>query len=102
MENKRRKRIPVSIMLVATVLMLSVAAFTADATAATGSKGKLKIFILAGQSNMVGHRRAHTIATLFNLEGAKDKDLIKLIFKDDAKISKKIFDALIVKASGRN
>ena len=36
MENKRRKRIPVSIMLVATVLMLSVAAFTADATAATG------------------------------------------------------------------
>ena len=25
----------------------------------------LKIFILAGQSNMVGHARAHTIATLY-------------------------------------
>ena len=93
-----RKRIPVSIMLVATVLMLSVAAFTADATAATGSKGKLKIFILAGQSNMVGHCAPHTIATLFNLEGAKDKDLIKLVFKNDAKISKKILDAQIVNA----
>ena len=97
-ENRMRTKTPVSIMLVATVLMLSVAAFTQDATAATDSKGKLKIFILAGQSNMVGHCRAHTIATLFNLEGAKDKDLIKLVFKDDAKISKKILDEQIVNA----
>jgi len=85
-------------MLIATVLMLSVVAFTQDATAAAGSKGKLKIFILAGQSNMVGHCRAHTMATLFNLASPKDKELIKLVFRDDAKISKNVFDEQIVKA----
>jgi hypothetical protein len=94
---KTRKRISVSVMLAAAALVLSLVAFTSDASAAD-SKGKLKIFILAGQSNMVGHCRAHTMATLFNLAGPKDKDLIKLVFKDDAKISKQIFDEQVARA----
>ena len=37
------------------------------------------IFILAGQSNMVGHAKAHTIATLYKSAENKDKELLKLI-----------------------
>lgn len=44
---------------------------------------KLKVFILAGQSNTVGHARAHTTATLFKTGEAKDTQLTKLIFKKD-------------------
>ena len=35
---------------------------------------KLKVFILAGQSNMVGHARAHTIATLYHSVGIDIND----------------------------
>jgi len=63
------------------------------------SKDKpLKVFILAGQSNMVGHSRGHTIATLFNSEGPKDKELTQLVFKKDSKVSKAILDEQLVRA----
>jgi len=62
------------------------------------SDGKLRIFILSGQSNMVGHANAHTMGTLFNADGAKDKELIQLVFKKDAKISKKILDEQLARA----
>lgn len=58
----------------------------------------LKVFILAGQSNMVGHSRGHTIATLFNSDGAKDKELIPLVFKKDSKVSKAMLDEQLVRA----
>lgn len=54
----------------------------------------LKVFILAGQSNMVGHSRGHTMATLFNADGPRDQSLIDLVFGKDAKISKKQFDEI--------
>ena len=44
----------------------------------------LKVFILAGQSNMVGHAHGHTTATLFNPDGAKDKKLIQMVTKSQA------------------
>ena len=47
------------------------------------AKEKLKIFILAGQSNMVGHADAHTIATLFNSGNDRDNSLTKLVFKNE-------------------
>lgn len=50
---------------------------------------KLKVFILAGQSNMVGHARAHTIATLYHSDAARDKKLIALVFKEGSGLSKK-------------
>jgi len=66
--------------------------------AVQASDGKLRIFILAGQSNMVGHANAHTMGTLFNADGPKDKELIQLVFKKDAKISKEILDEQLARA----
>jgi alpha-galactosidase len=66
--------------------------------AVQASDGKLRIFILAGQSNMVGHANAHTMGTLFNADGAKDKELSQLVFKKDAKISKEILDKQLARA----
>ena len=53
---------------------------------------KLKVFILAGQSNMVGHSRGHTMATLLNADGPRDKALTELVFGKDGKLSNKRFD----------
>ena len=52
------------------------------------ANGKLKIFILSGQSNMVGHANPHTIATLYQSDDPRDKELIKLVFASDGPISK--------------
>ena len=59
---------------------------------------KLKIFILAGQSNMVGHADAHTIATLFNSGNDRDNSLTKLVFKNDSGLSKKSLEEQLVRA----
>jgi alpha-galactosidase len=79
-------------------VVVLVALLPSVSNAADASKGKLRIFILAGQSNMVGHANAHTIATLFNPDGAKDKELAQLVFKKDAKISKAILDRQLAQA----
>ena len=58
---------------------------------------KLTIFILAGQSNTVGHARAHTIATLLASDAARDKELVELVFTKSSGISKKTLeDALVL------
>ena len=41
---------------------------------------KLHVFILAGQSNTVGHARAHTIATLYKTDRPEDKALTQMVF----------------------
>ncbi len=53
----------------------------------------LKIFILAGQSNMVGHARAHTIATLYASDKPNDQHLIELVFGDDSQVSRAMLEA---------
>lgn len=46
-----------------------------------GNAGEpLKVFILAGQSNTVGHARAHTIATLLASDQPRDQELVKMVF----------------------
>lgn len=65
------------------------------ATPAAAESKKLKVFILAGQSNTVGHANGHTMATLFNADGPKDEALAKLVFGKDAKISKQRYDEAI-------
>lgn len=60
--------------------------------------GRLKVFILAGQSNMVGHANAHTMGTLFNPDGARDGELIRLVFKEDAKLSGAMLDEQLDRA----
>ncbi len=74
-----------SITLVATASFLLIASqvFAGE---------KLKVFILAGQSNMVGHARAHTIATLFHSDDGRDKRLVELVFGKDSGLSKKTLD----------
>jgi len=79
-------------------MVLVVGLLPALSNAVQASDGKLRIFILAGQSNMVGHANAHTMGTLFNADGAKDKELIQLVFKKDAKISKEILDKQLARA----
>ena len=59
---------------------------------------KLKIFILAGQSNMVGHADAHTMATLFNSGSERDERLTKLVFEKDSGLSKKVLEQQLSRA----
>ncbi|MDG1874374.1 MAG: sialate O-acetylesterase [Mariniblastus sp.] len=47
----------------------------------------LKVFILAGQSNMVGHARAHTIATLYASESVRDQELLKMAIEAKSGVS---------------
>jgi alpha-galactosidase len=56
---------------------------------------KLKVFILAGQSNTVGHARGHTIATLYKNGMTKDKDLVRMVFSNDMS---KGFEEQLIKA----
>ncbi len=56
---------------------------------------KLKVFILAGQSNTVGHARGHTIATLYKNGMTKDKDLVRMVFTKDMS---KEFEEQLIKA----
>lgn len=60
---------------------------------------RLKVFILAGQSNMVGHARAHTIATLIASDDPKDKELLELVFGPDHELSLEMLDQQL--AQGR-
>ncbi|MCP4377929.1 MAG: sialate O-acetylesterase [bacterium] len=90
MSTKKFARCVAVVAVVGLLLVVSNAVQAGD--------GKLKIFILAGQSNMVGHANAHTMGTLFKADGAKDKELIQLVFKKDAKVSKKILDQQIARA----
>jgi alpha-galactosidase len=52
----------------------------------------LKIFILAGQSNTVGHARAHTIATLFPSSDSRDQDLVQMVFNSTNGVSNKTLE----------
>ena len=58
----------------------------------------LKVFILAGQSNMVGHSRGHTVATLYHSDSTKDKELTRLVFKKGSKVSKAMLDKQLAMA----
>ena len=59
---------------------------------------KLKIFILAGQSNTVGHANPHTIATLYQSGDPRDEALAKMVFKEGSGLSKAKLDAQLVEA----
>ena len=57
----------------------------------------LKVFILAGQSNTVGHARAHTIATLYASDAARDKELIELVIDANSGISNATLEEQLVR-----
>ena len=70
-------------------IALLVALMTVNAVAAKPDSRKLQVFILAGQSNMVGHANSHTIATLYDSEDEGDKRLAQMVFKKGSGLSKK-------------
>ena len=78
------------------VLAFAATAFSFTHPAIAGEK--LKIFILAGQSNTVGHARAHTIATLFQSSDCRDQELVKMVFKEGSGASKEAMDAQLAAA----
>jgi len=79
-----------------TLLAVAVSILSPITPAFAGEK--LKVFILAGQSNTVGHARGHTIATLYQSGTARDKELVKLVFKKDSKLSKKTLNDQLIQA----
>ncbi len=62
------------------------------------AKEKLKVFILAGQSNMVGHANSHTIATLYHSGDARDNELFQLVFKEGSGLSKEALEEQLTRA----
>ena len=74
--------------------------FAISGFAAKADGKKLQVFILAGQSNMVGHANSHTIATLYDSDDAGDKRLTQLVFKKGSDLSKKSLSEQLTE--GRN
>lgn len=74
--------------VMALLLLITTPVITTPVTAGE----KLKVFILAGQSNTVGHARAHTIATLYHSDDARDKKLVEMVFGKDNALSKKTLE----------
>ena len=70
--------------MVATGVALLFAVVSATIQAGEPAKKKLQIYILAGQSNMVGHANYITIPTMLTAEEPGVKQLAKLIFKEGA------------------
>ena len=80
---------------VTTVIASVLLACSVVVQPAEAASKKLKVFILAGQSNMVGHSRGHTMATLFNADGPRDEALIDLVFGKNTKLSKQRIDEML-------
>lgn len=83
-------------------LLVVAASILSIVSPVIAAEEKLKIFILAGQSNTVGHSRGHTMGTLFNVDGPKDKALIDLVFGDASKLSKQRLDETLALAKQLN
>ena len=79
------------------ILVFSAAAASLSPTVSAGEK--LKIFILAGQSNMVGHANPHTIATLTQTGSARDKELLQLVFGEGSDVTREAVDKQLVHAA---
>ena len=88
MKFKLNKRIAI-LALAASILSIANPVFAGE---------KLKVFILAGQSNMVGHANPHTIATLYQSTDARDGELARLVFKEGSAASKKALDEQLSRA----
>ncbi|MDC0270082.1 sialate O-acetylesterase [bacterium] len=78
--------------------VLTMAAAVLSITSPAAGAEKLKVFILAGQSNTVGHANAHTMATLYQSGDPRDEALAKMVFKEGSGPSKAKLDAQLVEA----
>ena len=76
------------------MIVLLVLVGTATKAAERATK-KLQVFILAGQSNMVGHANYITIPRLFADERTEVQGLTKLVFKPNMKVTRATVDKQI-------
>ncbi|MEE2935905.1 MAG: sialate O-acetylesterase [Planctomycetota bacterium] len=74
------------------VPVFRAAAFALLMTRPSLAAEPLKVFILAGQSNMVGHARAHTIATLYASDQPRDNQLLQMVIEPNSNLSKEILE----------
>ena len=84
-----------NMILVRIAVTLFFVLSTVRGEVAEPAKKKLQIFLLAGQSNMVGHANYITIPTLLTAKEPEVRGLAKLVFKKDAKISRAVVEDLI-------
>jgi len=82
------------------VVLFGISSAQVDAQGLT--KKKLQVFILAGQSNMVGHANYITIPCLFTAEEPEVRELSKLVFKDGQTVTRATVDAQIAKKMARD
>ena len=82
--------------------LLLVAACLLAPETAQAAKPKLQVFILAGQSNMVGHANFITIPTLFTAKEPEVRELAKLVFKDGHTVTRAMVDDQIATMIARN
>lgn len=75
--------------------LLVISHFAATAEAREPDAKKLQVFILAGQSNMVGHASYITIPRLFADERPEVQKLGTLVFKDGVTVTRKTVDEQI-------
>ena len=78
------------------LLLLTTSIFSFASPVFAGEK--LKIFILAGQSNTVGHANQHTLATLYRPGDERDKKLTQLVFKADSGLSPEALEEQLERA----
>lgn len=83
-------------------LLLLLALGTAAATAREPDPKKLQVFILAGQSNMVGHANYITIPRLFADERPEVRELAQLVFKDGMTVTRADVDRQIATRIARD
>jgi len=76
-------------------LILAVTMMVTAVSGVSAAEKKLQVFILAGQSNMVGHANYITIPRLFADDRAEVQSLAKLVFKPGATVTRKTVDAQI-------
>jgi len=87
--------------LVVALLLAVVSSSTADTAQAAKPKA-VQVFILAGQSNMVGHANFITIPTLFTAKEPEVRKLTQLVFKNDATVTRAMVDDQIATMIQRN
>lgn len=82
--------------------LLLFACVTVTATAQAPNSKKLRIFILAGQSNMVGHANYITIPNMLADERPEVQELAKLVFKEDMTVTRAEVDDQIATKIARD
>ena len=84
------------------VVVLLLVLSTGVSKAAEPAKKKIQIFILAGQSNMVGHANCITVPTLFTDPDPSIRQLAKLVFKEGVTVTRAVVDDQIATQVKRN